>query len=66
MSNLEQAAQAVLDRWDSPAWDWVHQGPTAVLMADLRKALAAHKEQAEPVVDDGREYGTDEDTGRVK
>jgi hypothetical protein len=52
MSNLEKAAQAVLVRWDSPAWDWAHQGPTAALMADLRRALAAHKEQAEPVADD--------------
>ena len=49
MTDLEQAAQAVLVRWDSPAWDWAHQGPTAALMADLRRALAAHKEQAEPV-----------------
>jgi hypothetical protein len=50
MSNLEKAAQAVLVRWDSPAWDWAHQGPTAALMADLRRALAAHREQqAEPV-----------------
>ena len=51
MSDLEKAAQAVLVRWDSPAWDWAHQGPTAALMADLRRALAAHREQqAEPVV----------------
>jgi hypothetical protein len=48
MSELEKAAQAVLDRWDSPAWDWVPHGPTAALMADLRDALAAHR-QAEPV-----------------
>jgi hypothetical protein len=51
MTDLEQAAQAVLVRWDSPTWDWAHQGPTAALMADLRRALAAHKEQAEPVVE---------------
>ena len=49
MSNLEKAAQAVLDRWDSPQWDWKRQGPTSELMADMRRALAAHKEQAEPV-----------------
>ena len=49
MTDLEKAAQAVLVRWDSPAWDWAHQGPTAALMADLRDALAAHREQAEPV-----------------
>jgi hypothetical protein len=51
MSNLEKAAQAVLDRWDSPQWEWMTHGPTAALMADLRRALAAHKEQAEPVVE---------------
>jgi hypothetical protein len=49
MSDLEQAAKAVLDRWDSPTWEWTSQGPTAVLMADLRRALAAHRAQAEPV-----------------
>lgn len=38
--SLREAAQAVLDRWDSPAWEWVKQGPTADLMADLRAALA--------------------------
>ena len=56
MNSLEKAAQAVLVRWDSPAWDWAHQGPTAALMADLREALAAHK-QAEPVVDRERPIG---------
>jgi len=49
MTELEKAAQAVLDRWDSPAWEWMSQGSTAALMADLRRALAAHREQAEPV-----------------
>jgi len=37
---LKLAAQAVLDRWNSPKWEWVAQGPTADLMADLQKALA--------------------------
>ena len=40
MTDLRTAAQAVLDRWDSPAWEWLKQGPTAALMADLRAALA--------------------------
>lgn len=48
MTALREAAQAVLDRWDSPAWEWAKQGPTAALMADLRAALA-QQEQAEPV-----------------
>lgn len=51
MSDLKQAAQAVLNRWDSPNWEWKHYGsprflPTATLMSALRKALA--EQQAEP------------------
>lgn len=41
MSDLRKAAEAVLERWDSPAWEWMKQGPTAELMATLRAALAA-------------------------
>ena len=41
MSDLRKAAEAVLERWDSPAWEWMKQGPTAELMAALRTALAA-------------------------
>ena len=37
--NLKSAAQAVLDRWDSPQWKWAKQGPTGELMHDLRIAL---------------------------
>ena len=40
MTDLRKAAQAVLDRWDSPQWEWLTHGPTAVLMANLRKVLA--------------------------
>ena len=40
MTSLREAAKAVLDRWDSPAWEWHKQGPTAELMAALRAALA--------------------------
>lgn len=36
---LREAAQAVLDRWDSPKWEWVDHGPTAGLMHNLRAAL---------------------------
>jgi len=39
MQTLQQAAQAVVNRWDSPMWDWTKEGPTADLIADLRKAL---------------------------
>ena len=45
MNNLTQAAQAIVDRWDSPLWDWRKEGPTADLIASLRKAL---EQQAEP------------------
>jgi len=37
--SLKSAAQAVLDRWDSPQWKWAKQGPTGELMHDLRVAL---------------------------
>jgi len=37
---LRTAAKAVLDRWDSPQWEWAKHGPTADLMRDLRAALA--------------------------
>jgi len=37
--NLKSAAQAVIDRWDSPQWKWAKQGPTGELMHDLRVAL---------------------------
>jgi hypothetical protein len=40
MNDLRKAAQACLDRWDSPAWEWSKQGPTAALFAELRRALA--------------------------
>ena len=49
MSDLRKAAEAVLERWDSPAWEWKKQGPTADLMADLRTALAAEQPKQEPV-----------------
>ena len=47
MTDLRQAAQAVVERWDSPKWEWSQQGPTADLMASLRTALK--QQQAEPV-----------------
>ncbi|MES3041855.1 MAG: hypothetical protein V4730_11990 [Pseudomonadota bacterium] len=37
---LKAAAQAVLNQWDSPRWEWAEQGPTADLMARLRTALS--------------------------
>ena len=40
-NTLQDAAQAVLHRWDSPRWDWAKQGPTADLIAALRAAMAS-------------------------
>jgi len=37
MNKLEQAAQALLAHWDTPAWKYLK--PTGDLMADLREAL---------------------------
>lgn len=39
MTTLHEAAQAVLDRWNSPKWEWAKQGPTAELMQKLKEAL---------------------------
>lgn len=41
MTDLQRAAQAVLDRWHSPQWEWAKQGPTADLIAELQRALVA-------------------------
>ena len=39
MTDLRQAAQAVVDRWDTLSWSWSEKTPTAILMAALRTAL---------------------------
>ena len=39
IDRLQIAAQAVIDRWNSPKWDWHKQGPTADLIAALHAAL---------------------------
>ena len=36
---LQIAAKAVLDRWNSPRWEWHRHGPTGELMTDLYVAL---------------------------
>jgi hypothetical protein len=46
---LKEAAQAVLDRWDSPQWEWVRHSPTADLMHALRAAIAAQPAPDAPV-----------------
>lgn len=43
VDHLRVAAQAVIDRWNSPKWDWHKQGPTADLMAALHTALLSDK-----------------------
>ena len=53
---LHKAAQAVLDRWDSPQWEWRQHGSTADLMAALRAALAQPPATtAQPVQQPGAE-----------
>ena len=42
---LVKAAQAVIDRWDTPAWKDVE--PTATFINELRKQVAAHRAQQE-------------------
>lgn len=42
-SDVVRAAQAVLDRWNSPKWEWAKQGPTADLMFALDAAIRARK-----------------------
>ena len=46
---LEQAAQALLAHWDTPAWMYLK--PTGDLMADLREALD-HSGEANEMVPD--------------
>lgn len=48
-NELQAAAQAVLDRWNSPNWEWHKHGHTADLMDALYKALAAQAGQIGPV-----------------
>ncbi len=43
-AEIGRAAQAVLDRWNSPKWEWRKQGPTADLMEALFKALKAQRQ----------------------
>jgi hypothetical protein len=45
MTDLQKAAQAVIDRWNSPKWEWMKQGPTALLISDLHAALEQEKNE---------------------
>jgi hypothetical protein len=47
MTDLRQAAQAVVERWDTLSWSWSEKTPTADLIAALRKAL--EQPEQEPV-----------------
>ncbi len=44
-SVLVKAAQAVIDRWDTP--NWKEAFPTACFMEDLRRAIATYNHQTE-------------------
>lgn len=62
---LTDAAQAVLNRWDSPQWDWGTQGPTADLMSALREALASCDAPAVAVSDAWQPIKTAPKDGRL-
>ena len=50
MNDLRKAAQAILDRWNSPVWDWHRQGHTGDLMEQLRNALDAQNAATEELL----------------
>lgn len=39
-TKIKEAAEAVINRWDSPQWEWDKHGHTASLIAHLRTAIA--------------------------
>lgn len=45
-----EVGQAIIDRWNSPKWEWAKQGPTADLILDLDQALAALRQLPDPAV----------------
>lgn len=52
-------ARAVINRWDSPLWEWDKHGHTAGLMANLRKAVESAPsvdEQTERIVELVKEH----------
>jgi hypothetical protein len=61
-NELIEAAQAVIDRWDSPKWR--DEAPTAEFIGRLRKAVDEEKARTEwvkftdglPVVPEGKEH----------
>ena len=40
---LIEAGEAVVDRWDTPQWEWDKRGHTAGIIADLRNAIAKYR-----------------------
>jgi hypothetical protein len=54
-AKIRQAAQAIINRWDDPKWEWDKRGHTAGLIADLRNALDA----SPPIVGDPKEMDTE-------
>ena len=48
MKSLQEAAQAVVDRWDTPAWKDVE--PTAVFIGELREAIAREEAQSPALI----------------
>jgi hypothetical protein len=66
MNNLEKAAREVVEYWKKD-WQYYEYDQFCVRMKQLDAALEqAEPVQAESMVDDGPEYGIDENKRRVK
>jgi signal transduction histidine kinase len=63
MTPLQQAAQAVIARWESPLWKY--QLHTGVYIAELRKALEAEQAQAAKMIETGELCGTVQDIHKI-
>lgn len=49
---IRGAAQALINRWDSPQWEWDKHGGTANLIADLRNALSELEAQPDGLMNE--------------
>lgn len=68
LTKLIEAADAVINRWDSPQWEWDKHGNTGNLIADLRAAkskLLSTSEQSVPQPPEPGYRMSDEDLDRM-
>jgi len=65
LTKLIEAADAVINRWDSPQWGWSEHGNTGNLIADLRlaksKLMEAGKQSVPQPTTEARVAFTDEE-----